>query len=36
MLPFVIAFIRLSLGREIICGIHLKSFMHAARPDEKK
>jgi uncharacterized OB-fold protein len=34
--PFVIAFIHLSLGREIICGIHLKALMHVARPDEKE
>jgi hypothetical protein len=33
--PFVIAFIHLALGREIICGIHLKVLMHIVRPDEK-
>jgi hypothetical protein len=31
----LIAFIRLSFGKEIICGIHLKVLMHAVRPEVK-
>jgi hypothetical protein len=31
----LIAFIHLSFGRKIICGIHLKVLMHAVRAEEK-
>jgi hypothetical protein len=36
LLHSLIAFIHLSLGREIICGIHLKVLTHAARPEKRE